>query len=65
MLRRLSPRGLDLSSVPWHPLAVAAIPALFLFADNAEQQVTLTPLWVPLLICLTAAAGLLFMRLFG
>ena len=27
---------------------VAAFPALFLFAENAEQQVTLAPLWAPL-----------------
>lgn len=63
MLTRLSPRGLDLSSVPWHTFAVAAIPALFLFADNAEQQVTLTPLWAPLLICLGAGAALLLVAI--
>ena len=49
MLTRLSPRGLKLSLLPWHTLAVAIIPALFLFAHNAAQQVTLAPLWAPLL----------------
>jgi hypothetical protein len=56
MLRRLVPRRIDWSSAPLHPVLVAAYPVLFLFAENAEQQVTLTPLWLPLLVC--SAAGL-------
>ena len=59
MLTRLSPRGLKLSLVPWHTLAVAMFPVLFLFAENAEQQVTLGPLWAPLLLCLVAGVALL------
>src|SRR3712207_1401610 len=35
-------------SVPIYPLLVAAYPVIFLFATNAEEQVTLAPLWVPL-----------------
>jgi Sulfatase len=61
VLTRLSPRGLDVSSLPWHSLAVAVFPVLFLFAENAEQQVTLTPLWVPLLLSLIGAVGLLLL----
>jgi len=31
-----------------HPLLAAAYPVLFLFAQNAAEQVTLQPLWAPL-----------------
>src|SRR5262245_23293845 len=63
MLTRLSPRGLKWSLVPWHTFAVAVFPVLFLFTENAEQQVTLAPLWLPLLICFTAGAGLLLVTI--
>lgn len=53
-------RGLRaLMRVPIHPLILAAVPPLFLFAENAAQQVTLEPLWGPLLICIGIGAGAL------
>ncbi|HEX5579056.1 MAG TPA: hypothetical protein VFY43_05250, partial [Candidatus Limnocylindria bacterium] len=63
MLTRLSPRGLNLSLVPWHTLAVALFPVLFLFAENAEQQVTLAPLWAPLLLCFAGGVALLLVAI--
>src|SRR3954465_12663052 len=63
MLTRLSPRGLKLSLLPWHARAVAICPALFLFADNAEQQVTLAPLWAPLLLCFVGGVALLLVTI--
>jgi hypothetical protein len=57
MLTRLAPRGFDWSSAPLHPALVAAYPVLFLFAENAEQQVTLAPLWLPLLVCTSAGVA--------
>lgn len=47
------------SALPLHPLLFAAFPVLFLFAQNAVQQVTLDPLWLPLGASLAAAAGAL------
>ncbi len=53
------------TALPIHPLWIAATPVLFLFAENAVQQVTLEPLWPVLLgaiagaLVLTLAAGLL------
>ncbi len=49
----------DLRSLPWHVLAIAAFPVLFLFAENAQQQLTLGPLWVPLGMALAGAIGTL------
>ncbi|MGH2488641.1 MAG: hypothetical protein ACRDFR_03360 [Candidatus Limnocylindria bacterium] len=46
---------------PWHVLLIAAYPVLFLFAENAAQQVTLEPLWTPLAISLAGAVGLLLL----
>ena len=63
MLTRLAPGGVDLSSVPVHAIALAAYPVLFLFAENAEQQVTLAPLWMPLLISLGGGAVLLLIAI--
>jgi len=37
-----------LAELPLHPVLLAAVPVLFLFAQNAIQQVTLDPLWLPL-----------------
>jgi hypothetical protein len=62
--RRKGHRGrIDLSALPIHPLLVAAYPVVFLFATNAAEQVTLAPLWGPLvaaigggLVALAAAA---------
>ncbi|HET6379411.1 MAG TPA: hypothetical protein VFH63_00035 [candidate division Zixibacteria bacterium] len=45
--------------VPPHAILLAAGPVLFLFAENAAQQVTLGPLWRPLLVAVLAAALLL------
>jgi hypothetical protein len=38
-----------------HPLLFAAFPVLFLFAENAEQEVTLAPLWLPLAVSVAGA----------
>ncbi len=43
-------------ALPLHPLLLAAFPVLFLFAENAVQQVTLEPLWRPLGWALAGAA---------
>src|SRR5215210_7552018 len=59
MLTRLAPNGFDWSAAPLHPALVAAYPVLFLFAENAEQQVTLAPLWLPLGVCVAAGIGAL------
>jgi hypothetical protein len=42
-----------------HPLLFAAFPVLFLFAENAEQEVTLGPLWVPLAASVAGALAVL------
>jgi hypothetical protein len=47
-------------SVPPHAILLAVGPVLFLFAENAAQQVTLGPLWRPLLVAALAAAALLW-----
>jgi hypothetical protein len=44
---------------PWHTLLLGAYPALFLFAQNLADQLTLAPLWAPLLVCIGGAAYLL------
>lgn len=50
--------------VPLHPLLVAAYPVVFLFATNAAEQVTLSPLWRPLALSVgTTAATLVSLRL--
>jgi hypothetical protein len=59
MLTALAPGSLKWSSAPLHPVLVAAYPVLFLFAENAEQQVTLAPLWLPLAVCLAGGLGAL------
>jgi hypothetical protein len=45
-----------ISSVPFHPLLMAAYPVVFLFAANAAEQITLAPLWRPLAIAVGGAA---------
>jgi hypothetical protein len=52
-------RRLDWSALPLHPLLIAAFPVLFLFVENAVQQVTLSPLWAPLAASVAVAAGTL------
>ena len=47
------------SATPIHPILFAAFPSLFLFSQNAIQQVNLDPLWVPLAVSV-AAGTLLF-----
>ncbi|HEX6139966.1 MAG TPA: hypothetical protein VF013_05805 [Candidatus Limnocylindria bacterium] len=67
MLARWRPGGrIGWSSLPLHPVGIAAVPVLFLFAQNAEQQVTLAPLWAPLGLALagSVAALLVFSVLF-
>jgi len=56
--RRRATRG-SFGSVPIHPLLAAAYPVVFLFATNAEEQVTLGPLWMPLILSVGAAAAVL------
>src|SRR3989337_2476445 len=40
-----------------HPLLVAAYPVIFLFAQNASEQVTLAPLWLPLGVAMAGSAA--------
>jgi hypothetical protein len=49
----------DWTTLPLHPIAIAAFPVLFLFAENADQQVTLAPLWGPLGASLLGAVAVL------
>ena len=44
-----------------HPLLLAAYPVLFLFNENAADQVTLEPLWLPLATAVGGAALLLLL----
>ena len=46
---------------PWHTVLLGAYPVLFLFAQNLADQVTLQPMWMPLLVCVAAASGLLLL----
>lgn len=52
---RLPGRG----SVPIHPLALAAYPALFLYAENLREMIPPQELLLPLLVSVAGAAGLL------
>ena len=56
MVEQTRVRRFALRPVPLHPLLVAVVPALFLFAENAVQEVTFDPLWLPL--ALSAAIGI-------
>lgn len=58
-----SRRRIDWTALPAHPILIAAFPVLFLFVQNAVQQVTLDPLWVPLAASLAVAAGTLLASL--
>ena len=42
-----------------HPLLAAAYPVLFLFAQNVAEQVTLQPLWLPLIAGVAGGAAAL------
>ena len=44
--------------MPIHPIGLAAIPVMFLFAQNAVQQMSLRPLWGPLAMSMLGAAAL-------
>ena len=46
---------LDWTALPLHPLLAAAYPALFLFAINADEQISAQPLWLPLVLSVGAA----------
>jgi hypothetical protein len=46
---------------PWHSLLLGAYPALFLFAQNLADQLTLEPLWLPLVVSIGVAVGLLLL----
>jgi hypothetical protein len=49
----------DWTSIPIHPFLVAAYPIVFLFAVNVDEQVTLGPLWGPLILALGITAVVL------
>jgi hypothetical protein len=49
----------DWTSIPIHPFLVAAYPIVFLFAINADEQVTLNPIWAPLALALGITAVVL------
>src|SRR5918999_4278805 len=49
------PHRIGAAELPVAPLLLAAFPILFLFAENAVQQVTLDPLWLPLGAALAGA----------
>jgi hypothetical protein len=44
------------ATFPIHPILAAAYPVVFLFAANLADQVTLDPLWLPLLLAVAGAA---------
>ena len=48
-----------------HPLLAAAYPVLFLFAQNVAEQVTLQPLWIPLLASVAAGVAALLIGRFA
>ena len=56
---RIGRERLDWTSIPFHPFLVAAYPIVFLFAINADEQVTIDPLWAPLAIALGVTAVVL------
>lgn len=53
----LSRPGVDVSSLPFHPILATAYPVIFLFATNIGDQITLAPLWRPLAVAI--AGGIL------
>lgn len=57
--RPLHRRRVDLGALPIHPVLVAAYPVVFLFASNAAEQVSLSPLWGPLWMAVGGAITLL------
>jgi hypothetical protein len=52
-------RHASLTALPVHPLLAAAYPVVFLFAANAAEQVTMAPLWTPLLLSVGSAAAVM------
>ena len=48
-----------LTALPLHPLLAAAYPVVFLFAVNADEQVTTEPLWLPLALAVGVTAAVL------
>jgi len=53
-------RRTDWSVLPLHPLLLAAYPAVFLFTLNAAEQLTLEPLWLPLLVSVVTGGVLVY-----
>lgn len=64
---RARARQSDPTTLPVHPILAGAYFVLFLFAENLADQLTLGPLWGPLLFAIVAAtlalgAGIVVMR---
>jgi hypothetical protein len=57
--RAPSTRRLDWRQLPLHSILLAAYPALFLYANNAVDQVQIDPLWGPLGASMAGAVVLL------
>ena len=49
----------DLGAIPLHPLLVAAYPVVFLFTENAAEEVSVTSLWIPMLASVAIAGAVL------
>ena len=49
----------DVGALPFHPLLAAAYPVVFLFAANATEQISMAPLWLPLVVAVGGAAVVL------
>src|SRR6188508_783364 len=53
----LSRPGVDVTTLPLHPVLATAYPVVFLFAVNVSDQVTVGPLWRPLAISIAGGIG--------
>jgi hypothetical protein len=53
---RLPRTGLHWTAIPIHTALLAAFPVLFLFAENAADQLALDPVWAPLALSVAGAA---------
>lgn len=53
--------GVTWTAAPLHPVLLAAFPVLFLFAENAADQLVLDALWAPLALSIAGAAAVLLL----